>query len=254
MDSGGTTGDHPHERAWVRLPLTGAHNVRELGGYPTRSGDATAYHRFLRADSLFALTARDRRFLHDYGVRMVIDLRGASEASLMPDVKMPDDVEYANVPLLDFNVAGTTKTRRRAREGYHMGHLYRRMLQSREPVRTCMQTIAFAPDGCVLFHCAVGKDRTGILAMLLLALAGVSRGDVVSNYVQSWPNLMEDESFASDYHDPRRARTRHFMESRPEYIEFAYDFIMDEWGGVESYLRACGVSASELERVRRRLV
>ena len=64
-----------YSQCWARLPLEGACNVRELGGYPTASGAMTQYHRFLRSDSLGSLTPADERFLHDYGVRAVIDLR-----------------------------------------------------------------------------------------------------------------------------------------------------------------------------------
>lgn len=57
------------------LPLQGAYNVRDLGGYPAKDGKLTKRKAFLRADSLADLTADDRIFLYDYGVRLVIDLR-----------------------------------------------------------------------------------------------------------------------------------------------------------------------------------
>ena len=227
--------------------------MRELGGYPTRFGRMTVCHRFLRADALFNLTGRDIRLLHDHGVRTVIDLRDEREASLMPDVRMPSDVLCVNAPLFPTNVADATGAAS-VGEGRHLGHLYRQMLGNQEALRACLRLIADAPEGCVLFHCAVGKDRTGILSMLLLGLSGVGRADIVSDYVRSWTCLMRDEAFASDWADPRRVRTRHLMESRPEYIESALDLIEDEWGGAEPYLLACGVGAGVLERVRRRLV
>ena len=69
---------HPAELNWQRLPLTGADNVRDLGGYPVGLRQ-TKWHAFLRAGKLENVTDEDCEFLHRYGVRMVIDLRSKTE-------------------------------------------------------------------------------------------------------------------------------------------------------------------------------
>lgn len=245
----------PHERSWVRLPLDGAVNVRELGGYPTLNGSYTEYHRFLRADGLSRLTMRDRKFLYDYGVRVVIDLRDASEATSSPDLSLGKDVEYINIPLLAFNAAEVKQLEEEFDpETFSMKGIYKRVLQNFEGVRTCMRYIANAPEGCVLFHCAVGKDRTGILAMLLLMLAGVDKWDIIANYVQTWANLMRDEVFREDWNDAARSVFRDGMTSPAELIEYAYDLVESVHGSVDDYLLECGVPDEDAAAVYRRLV
>lgn len=245
----------PHERNWVRLPLEGAVNVRELGGYPTPNSGQTMYHRFLRADGLGRLTAYDKRFLYDYGVRAIIDLRDAAEAQSDPDVFLGRGVMHANIPLLAFSAAEAKELEERYdSRAFSMRNIYRRVLENYEGVRACFRFIAEAPQGCVLFHCAVGKDRTGILAMLLLTLAGVDKWDVIGNYVQSWANLMRDEVFEEDWREAARGGLRSGMESNADLMEFVFDLMEEEHGGVESFLLECGVPDEDVAAVRRRLI
>ena len=83
------------------LPLAGAHNVRDLGGYPTEDGKTTKYKAFLRGDSLHGLTKEDEEYLDGYGVRLVIDVRGNNEAFLHPDHIDKKRIKRLHVPLLD---------------------------------------------------------------------------------------------------------------------------------------------------------
>lgn len=241
----------PYELNWSRLPLEGAHNVRELGGYPAGDGCQTHYHRFLRSDGLSELTEADRAFLHAYGVRLVLDLRDPSEVEERPDLLLGDDVRMVNVPMLSFDMAQRDEIAERfAKEPPTYEQLYDLALGNHDAVARCFALIAEAPEGCVLFHCAVGKDRTGILAMLLMALAGCDKWDCVANYVQTRPNLMRHEWFAQawEYQDmvPLNDSPAHAMEHAWETVQAA--------GGVVPYLHSCGVSYEDLARVRERLV
>lgn len=245
----------PHEQCLVRLPLDGAFNVRELGGYPTPNGGQTRFHRFLRGDSLGRLTRWDEKFLHDYGVRAIVDLRDPSEVDDFPDRPIGKDVWYTNIPLLSVNLADTSEAKEFFEsEDYSIFKLYKMILENYEAVRDCFRFIADAPQGCVLFHCAVGKDRTGILCMLLLSLAGVDKWDIVADYVQTRPNLMRDEAFASDWLNASVDGIRPYLESSPDAIEYVYDLMEMEHGGVEGYLLECGVPDEDVAAVRRKLI
>ena len=219
------------------------------------SGARSKYRRFLRSDALCRLNAADVEFLHDYGVRAVIDLRDASEVADAPNVVLGKDVVYTNIPLLEFNAAQVNEIKERLdAQTFSMESIYRCILENYEGIRACFRFIADAPEGCILFHCAVGKDRTGILAMLLLSLAGVDKWDIVANYVQTWPNLMRDPVFREDWYDSARSAFRVGMTSGPELIEYAYDLLEEEHGGVESYLLECGVPDEVVAAVRMRMM
>ena len=243
------------EKNWVRLPLSGANNVRELGGYPVGGGGQTAYHRFLRSDGLSMLTNKDVEFLRGYGLSTVIDLRDMHEVKRAPNVDLGHGVVTHHIPLLGVNLADSEEIKRHlGGEELDMRGLYFLMLENRDGVRASFEAIAGAAEGCVLFHCAVGKDRTGMLALLLLSLAGVDRFDIISNYMQSRIHLMRDEAYAADWADPNKVMFHSALDSPPEMAEYVLDLIESEHGGIVRYLMACGVGDATIDAVYARLV
>ena len=242
----------PWEQCWNRLPLEAAYNVRELGGYPTTDGGSVAYHRFLRSDALSSLTEADVEFLRGYGVRLVLDLRDPDEVVAQPDVPLGDDVRIQNVPLLAFDISRKEELAKRfAVEQPTYEFFYGMILDNHEGIGRCMRLVAEAPqDVCVLFHCAVGKDRTGVLAMLLMALAGCDKWDCVANYVPTRVNLIRHEWFAAYWDDGDPAAP--LNDSPAHAMEHAWDMVQ-EAGGIVAYLRSCGLSYEEIEAVRAHL-
>jgi protein-tyrosine phosphatase len=227
--------------------------VRELGGYPVAGGGQTRYHRFLRSDGLNGLTEADAAFLHAYGVRLVLDLRDPDEVAERPDISLGDDVVVVNVPLLDIDISDKEALEKRfATEPPTYEFFYEMVLNKKEQMARCFKLIAQAPaDACVLFHCAVGKDRTGILAMLLMALAGCDKWDCVANYVQTRANLMRHDWYVTywengDENDP-------LNDSPASAMEFTWE-LLQQMGGIVAYLHDCGVSHQEMEAVRSRLL
>lgn len=243
-----------YEKNWVRLPLERAHNVRELGGYPVAGGGQTAYHRFLRADDISTLSDADVAFLLSYGVGLVIDLRSPGEAKKSPDRLCGlDGVEYVQIPFLGKNVADVTQMNESDME-LGLGALYVSMLKNQELTKEIFEAIETAPEGCVLFHCSAGKDRTGVLAMLLMSLAGADKQDCMTNYAQSYINLTRNPELAQLSKIPEYAKYEELMFSLPETIGACYDFIVDQYGSTEHYLEECGLSSETIEVIKRRLL
>lgn len=238
------------KRNWIRLPLEGAHNVRELGGLPAQGGKQTAWHRFLRADCLEELTERDAALLLEYGVRTVIDLRSPSETVQHPDYAgLLASVEYHNIPFLeqDLSPQGQAWAKEQLMD---LSSLYLSLLKRQQILKTILEQMEAAPDGCVLFHCAVGKDRTGVVALLLLMLAGVDKQDCQTNYMQSFTNLTRSEVFRQ-LKDSEYAR---MVKSDVEYIEAAYDYVAAWDHGIDGFLRDCRITADCISGIRRRML
>lgn len=243
-----------YEKNWVRLPLKNASNVREIGGYPVKDGGQTVYRRFLRADDISALTDEDVDFLLGYGVRMVVDLRSDVEAEKFPDRLMGiEGVEYVRIPFLGRDVTDATQVRPEDLET-GLGTLYAGMLENKEVSKEIFEAIENAPEGCVLFHCSAGKDRTGVLAMLLMSLAGADRQDCMTNYAQSYTNLCRKPEFANINLDGAHAKYGSMMYSMPETIGECYDLMMERYGSTENYLKSCGLKEEQIERIKERLV
>ena len=166
------------------LDWEGCYNVRDLGGIPLAGGRETRWRAAVRADSLHKLTDDGWAALVDHGVRTVIDLRNDYEH--VPDIAArPPEVTTVQLPLdgiedrefWDPIVSGPQF----GTPIYYRGHLERMPDRSAAVLRT----IARAGPGGVAFHCVGGRDRTGQITILLLALAGASADQIVADYERS---------------------------------------------------------------------
>ena len=245
------TNKRPEELECARkLDLATGFNVRELGGYMV-DGGATSWRRFVRSGGLDMLSVQDQERLHRYGVRLVLDLRGNHEVGVARDkISQMRDVRFAHVPLFDINLSDPELGPDDVDGGYRtLGYLT--MLANHEAVRRIFSFFASAQDDeCVLFHCAAGMDRTGMVAMLLLGLVGASRERMVADYCYSFASVAEVDGIVFDGKEPLRRE----LELRIDAIETVLDRIEEGYGTVAAYLRACGVPSDELDRVRTHLL
>jgi protein-tyrosine phosphatase len=122
------------------------------------------------------------------------------------------------------------------------------MLNTKDKIKEVFDIILQAQDGVILFNCNAGKDRTGLIAMLILGLAGVADQDIVSNYEISFTNIYHEftDEVASD--------SKHILSSDPENIIKAIRYIYDEYGSFEVYFKWLGFSAKEITALKKRIV
>lgn len=236
------------------LDIPSGMNVRELGGYALPDGSLTRPHRFVRCGSTRYMNRRDADRLRDYGVTHVLDLRGDAESPRDTCYfAHRRDVTWLNVPLFGRDISDPRLAPRDFGRNYLIPS-YLDMLGNHEGIRRCFAFFAEAPeDSCILFHCAAGMDRTGMTAMLILGLAGVSRTDIVKDYLYSFGSIKEVER-AVDLGEYAPTDQGMRMPRRREAIEAVYDSVVEGYGSVEAYLRACGLTDDELRRVRQRLI
>ncbi len=232
------------------LHWDGCANVRDLGGLPTAAGGETRRGALVRADALSRLTGDGWSALLDHGVRTVIDLRNDDE--LEPDVAArPLELTTVHVALdgiedAEFWAAWT------GRAAFGTPLYYRAFLDHfpQRPARV-LAAIAHARPGGVAVHCGIGRDRTGLIAILVLALAGVTAEDIAADYALS-----------SD-----RVRLLLARLGEPDHVA-EIDALYDREGttaaavvigllatlDVEAYLRAAGLGVGDLAALRARVV
>lgn len=249
-------------RATIRtLPLRGARNVRDLGGYSFTAEDGrtglTEYGVFLRGDALGGLRAADCTALAELGLRRVIDVRSTFELRHWPDPYAPEgraarpDVAYIHIPMLDqLNSAGL-----RGKIPQRMSDVYLDLLDNdAQSLRRVFE--ALDGPGCSLFHCRAGKDRTGVIAMLLLGLAGVDDALIVDDYAAT------GEYMSASMHAQRvlvavflrRRVPRSLFVAQPAEMERTLDHLHERYGTARSYLQEYADCAPELlDRLAARL-
>jgi Protein tyrosine/serine phosphatase len=236
---------------YVRLPIKNAYNVRELGGYSCMKGKVTNYHRFLRADDLYLLDKEDIDFLLEYGVGAVIDLRSALELEQNPNpFSKIAGVNYRNISLMVDDIANVTRVIENLTSTFLKEFYVKLLKDSTAAIKKTFEFIAEQDqDKCIIFHCAAGKDRTGIIAMLLLGLVEVEKSDIIANYEVTATYLRDNLAIQANSKQYPSA----LMESRREDIEPTINYIIDNHNTIENYLLDIGISETVLKKIKNKL-
>jgi protein-tyrosine phosphatase len=251
----------PHEggsavvAAERRLPFEGVTNFRDLGGYPTSSGGHTRWGHVFRADALHNLTTSDLAAFGRLGLRVVYDLRTDDERE-----REPNPMESRHVGLLSRRALGEPPDWsgfQHTTDGERWLHeRYLDMLATAGPLFGRLLSGLAAADGVpAVFHCAAGKDRTGLTAALLLTLLDVDRESVLDDYEltgQYW--IIDDDRptlerlVATGMSAVAAASTL----GAPRWVMGETLAVLDhEHGGIEAYLRGpARMEPATIDRLR----
>lgn len=171
------------------VPLTGAFNFRDLGGLPTDDGGRIRPGQLFRSDTLQELTADDVAHVRDaLQLRTIVDLRSVVEVDQEGRGPLEwEPVDYVNVPFLpDVEEKDAVP----AAIGADLSAFYLHILEDRgDKVAEALAVLSHADRRPAVFHCAAGKDRTGLVAALVLKIAGVTDDAVVDDYAATSANM-----------------------------------------------------------------
>lgn len=237
-----------------RISLEGCVNFRDLGGYSAADGRTVRWRRLFRSDAPNTLTEADvQTVTADLGVSAVVDLRN-SDGVLVDGrgLLALSGIGYHNFPLLERRglpppTDGEDSERR-------LTDLYQWMLHnSGTLLAQAFTTLAQQVNHPAMFHCSAGKDRAGIMAATILTVLGVSREDVVADYLMT--NEVIDEILARIKKMPGFTNaTREGIIAPRVAMERFLDVSQTEYGGSEAYLRRHGVQQSTIDNFRETLL
>ena len=242
------------------IPVKGAYNVRDLGGYETSDGRQVRWRTLFRAADIHALSPSAQSTLIDAGVRTVIDLRGSRELTEAASVfKDRLDVQYR-----PHNMTGDALIDRwgavpvPADSSIRLSTMYSTVLDERgEMVKTILETVSQPGTLPAVFHCTAGKDRTGVLAALLLAIAGVPHDRIVEDYALSarflyGTSTVPPDGSGADEFPPFEEYQAKWCP--PAAMGLTLDHVESKYGGIDAYVKSIGVDDVTLTRIRTALV
>ena len=249
------------ERGERTLVWDGCVNVRDLGGIPTEDGEVTRSGAVIRSDNIRGLSDDGWRALEDHGVVRIVDLRFPEERAEDPPRDV--DVEAVHVSVLGPSIHEGQDFVRELEANLdsvddvadHYAWSYVRFLErNRTRFGEALAAIADA-DGPVVIHCMGGKDRTGLVAALLLRLAGVSIAEIGADYSLSGPNLAVwlDDWLTSAPSDHERRRREKLSATPAIAMARVVEDVEGRYGGVAGYMTAAGLRPEQIERLRGRL-
>lgn len=249
-----TTGTAPQRR----MDLEGASNFRDLGGYEGADGRTVKWRHLYRSNSLSALTESDLEHVGGLGIKVICDLRREEESveapSRLPSINAPAILQLPIGPqrkdskLYEYLWSGeaTEEQLRDVMKGIYRDFAIKFAPQYAE----FMGRVARADQLPLLFHCAAGKDRTGLAAAIILEALGVSRETILEDYaltndytkrnlIEKYPELKSPELFHT------------MMAANPDYLLASYGAIEEGFGDIDRYLtEALGLTPKAREDLR----
>ena len=225
--------------AYKRVPLSDTLNFRDLGGYATQDGGVTRYGVFYRSACPNSLNERDKQLLKELNVTTAVDLRGGGNADETQAGFVADGITVYNIPV------GGGETPRYAVDcpnGYMQ-------ISDNPAMASVFKTLADAKDAAV-FHCFAGKDRTGVVAAVLLMTAGVSDVDIIADYTLTYAYFLRRlrQDFLRTDAEPD------VFKPLPEHMEGFLRLFRAKYGTVSNYLLTIGVSEQQVASIRSKLV
>lgn len=259
------------------LDIPGAPNLRDLGGWPTASGGRVAIGCVFRSAELNALDGEGAPRFASLGVRTVYDLRTVAERDAQPD-RLPEGTSSvhldvladapgnaaahaADLPRLLGDPAALESLLGDGKVLALFDEAYRQVVtlpSARDSYRSMFTGLSDPSRRPALFHCTTGKDRTGWGAAALLSLLGVSRADIMADYLLTNTQILP---LTQPMYDRFRAAGGDLDLLRPalgvdeSYLRTAFDEMESTFGDIDSYFTdGLGLGADMVERLRRDLV
>ncbi len=259
------------ERAqWRHLPLQGAPNFRDLGGYRSADGRSVKWGLLYRSNALDKLSEADQAYLERLGLQRIVDFRAADETEDAPDrLAPPLATAVLHLPI-EFKGLNVRQFRRRILHGDTAGLRFdtllvdanQAMVRQFSPVfRDWLHGLTADGGAPQVFHCTAGKDRTGFAAAVLLLSLGVPRDTMMQDYLASNAYLEAANTrsmclmrvFSLFRTDPASVRPLLIVE--PQYLDSAFGAMQQDYGSIDGYLQqALGVDAAFRQQLRERFL
>ena len=232
------------------VPFQGCVNFRDLGGYPTGDGRTVSWNKLYRSDALNELTEEDvARAVGELGIQTMVDLRNHDEvrrdgAGVLAD-SGPD---YHHFPLLEKR--GEIPPIGGADVAERLAVTYQWIIEnSGGLIAEAVTTIARNKGRAAVFHCSAGKDRTGIIAAMVLGVLGVDREIVMADYLLT-NEVVVDIAGRITRMQPQSNFNAETLRAQPLAMERVLTTVHCAYGGPEEYLRRHGVPGPVLQSLR----
>jgi protein-tyrosine phosphatase len=264
MDSraGGNDKNTMPEQYPRQIHFEGITVFRELGGYKARGGKTVGWRRIFRSSELLSMSPGDIIRLKEVGLKAVINLRSPKEPEKHQEISLLNEMgaRYYNVPFRLSSALLVTREEELYPKFSNMGEVYLNRISDKgygQRIIEALEIIAGIENLPLLFHCAVGKDRSGVLAAFLLSVLGVADEDVIKDYILSGPYMKGIlESIKNDPQMPDNVKNlpAYHWEATPESMTLLLSTLKKEYGSTEGYLKAQGADSSLVKRLEKALL
>ena len=218
--------------------------------------------RLIRSESLFRLPRKDQKSLVEkYNLKVVIDLRTTQEHNDKKDKIIPG-IKYLHLPIITMEEMGASSEKEGKRNVIKNHKLpdifdyYRRLVyrERKEAWTSIFNCLLDEEEGAILIHCTVGKDRAGIVAVMILLALGIDKETVYKDYLLTNEHPIIPFSykvFALSLDKEFRKEFMEYFKAKTEYLDEAFKYIDEQYGGIDNFLTdMCGLTKEKRDRLK----
>ena len=247
-----------NQQRW--LPIEGCVNFRDLGGYRNSQGQTIRWRRLFRSDALQDMTPSDAVYaMEELGIRLVVDLRNPDEAERDGRGPLPGlGATYTHHPLLLERgfppfTGGDVVERLSSTYQWLIHNSGPRVADAVNAIAASVHPEPVEGGSAVVFHCSAGKDRTGLLAAMVLEVLGVDAETIRADYLLT-NEAVEGILRRIKAMQPDASPTTQSLAAQPLAFQVFQDTLRGEYSGAKAYLQRHGVTDETLERLRSSLL
>lgn len=252
------------------IKLKHVKNFRDLGAVKTKDGKTVRSRMLIRGTTLFKLSDKDIKTLKDdYKLKTVIDLRTKKESMEKPDAVV-EGVKYMHMPIFNEAVAGISHEKKvnsikslvmmPTMEDMYIKMVTDDCLDNLIQVLRTILTLD-KDEYSVLFHCTVGKDRTGIIAALILAFLGVDRNVIIQDYIYSNRFTIVKARFVYflclfvKFSHSFAKKVKNSLMAKKSFIESSLDKLEENYGSLDAFfLEKLNFTQKEIVAIREKFL
>ena len=247
------------------LPMDGSHNTRELGGYKTTDGKTIKWGKLFRSDKLSDISKTDQAYLQNLGIKKIVDFRSEQEKAEDPNI-IPTGISYVEMPI---SVDGAIRSKIEAvLKGETDREVQSFLIDANKEFVTNYADVyenflrgLIDEDAPTLFHCTAGKDRAGFAAAITLIALGVSKEDVINDYMKTnaftqerIEEILGQIELMSLYQSDVEI-LRPLLGVEQIYIETAFRTAEEKYGSLESFIRdGLNISDEDIQKLRNKFL
>lgn len=236
----------------IRFPRV--FNFRDLGGYAGHGGRTVRWRRLFRSDTLSGLAHSDQGRFLGLGIRTVLDLRRGYEVERDGRVPLWDGLAYHHLDPGHREWAETAPYRDNLDPSRYLADRYADLAEQGAP--RLAEALAILADGTTapaVVHCVAGKDRTGVLCALALALLGVADRDIDADYTRSTAGNQRYVEWLRANGQPDLT-VQAWWRSPPGTMRLFLGELRERYGSVERYVTTAGLDPAGVEALRSHLL
>lgn len=247
------------------LPMDGSHNTRELGGYKTTDGKTIKWGKLFRSDKLSDISKTDQAYLQNLGIKKIVDFRSEQEKAEDPNI-IPTGISYVEMPI---SVDGAMRSKIEAvLKGETDREVQSFLIDANKEFVTNYADVyenflrgLIDDDAPTLFHCTAGKDRAGFAAAITLIALGVSKEDVINDYMKTnaftqerIEEILGQIELMSLYQSDVEI-LRPLLGVEQIYIETAFRTAEEKYGSLENFIRdGLNISDEDIQKLRNKFL